>query len=85
MLHLVGFAPVFVDEERYFLASSCVYCAGGQADFCIRCCQLGQIYAQGVYNSNREYAGVSMGLRPVVTLKSNVKVTKSGDTVSISI
>lgn len=63
----------------YWLGSPYVFCHEGYAGWGLHC-----VYSSGIYNSRALFGSdygagsLSMGLRPVVSLKSNVKVTDAG-------
>lgn len=80
-----GYPPKQDKEKSYWLESKFLYCRDNCVLFGLRCVNDGSVGIGYLYYSYGKSANEELGLRPVVVLKSDVKVTKSGDTVSISI
>jgi Na+-transporting methylmalonyl-CoA/oxaloacetate decarboxylase gamma subunit len=66
------------DKNYYWLSGQYVYTNDGYCGFGMRIVGNGIVNGYGLYNSNGVELRYKIGLRPVVTLKSNINVTESG-------
>ena len=66
------------DTGTYWLGSKYVSCTNSSANFGFRGVINGGVHTNGVAFTSGAHNGHSMGLRPVVTLKSSVNVTSEG-------
>ena len=71
-------------KGSYWLSSPCVYCNGGCADFGLRDVSMGRVDHGYTFDSRGGVYTPGNGLRPVVSLKSSVKVTNGTNEVVVS-
>ena len=64
-----------------WLASRCVYCYSYDADFSVRYVNGGNVSNYGLFSSHEGFIYNYYRVRPVVSLKSNISLSGSGDSV----
>ena len=67
--------------EPYWMSTRCISAYNGYANYSVRYMLYGNIHAFDLYNSDNKERQDKHALRPIITLKSNVRLdaTKSGD------
>ena len=67
--------------EPYWMSTRCISAYNGYANYSVRYMLYGNIHAFDLYNSDNKESQDKHALRPIITLKSNVRLdaTKSGD------
>ena len=75
IIHKLLFANTTNNNTYYWLGSRCVSTYVGYSRFRIRYVGNGRVDADRLFSSEGIISSPNLGLRPVVYLKSNVKVT----------
>ena len=70
----------------YWLASPCVIAGGGSVSWCLFCVPSGMVAYNRVWDSNNGSGSSSGGVRPAVSLKSNItpEFKSTNETTGIS-
>lgn len=67
------------NNKSYFLANRSISCNDRTAGFYMRVLTLGGIYSNVLFNSDNSSRDLSVSVRPVVSLKSNIKLESNSE------